>query len=82
MKTLKGLVMSTLWLGAVALAWVTNSGALLSWETSDFTKFNDGGTAIAHNAFLSFDLIPYYILVGAVTYILGKAFGIFKFGSN
>jgi len=68
--------------GAVILAFtgVTNSGALLSWEVSDFTKFDNAGAAIAHNSFLTLDLLPYYILVGAVVYILNKAFGIFKFG--
>ena len=80
MKKVKALLSSAWALVVMAIAWVTSSGAILSWEPTDFTKFNTAGTAVSTNSFLTLDLLPYYILVLAVTFILGRAFGVFKFG--
>ena len=67
---------------ATLVAGLTNSGAVLSWEASDFVKLADAGTSFAKNSFLSIDLLPYVILAGAVIFILHKVFGIFSFGGG
>ncbi len=61
---------------------ITTSGAYLSWGSGAYTTLNRSWTAVSHNSFLALSLLPYYILAGAVFFILGKALGIFKFGSG
>ena len=57
---------------------LTNSGANITWESSDFTKFSDAGSSVTHNAAQMLDLLPYMILAGAVMFLIAKVTGIFN----